>query len=187
MTPGRHLVLLSNAEDADWVSVTGRLLGLQLRDSILIVTSSGVIVALLFRVHFEGTLVKNLLTQNEGGLNIDECRIPTDDVRSRPPRTPNTIYGGGKGTNRTAYEGNPKGRWPSNAIFVATPSPEVSLLNRRSLEDTVLWIASLTNTNWKFPKKEIDRVNRVRPWLDRTEQLKSMTAMIKDAGINEDE
>jgi len=65
-----------------------------------------------------GTVAENVLAHGTGGLNIDGCRVATDDgrSRSRPPRTPNAILGGGKGTNLTASEHNDLGRWPANLI-----------------------------------------------------------------------
>lgn len=65
-----------------------------------------------------GTVAENVLAHGTGALNIDGCRVATDDgaSRARPPRTPNTILGGGKGTNLTASEHNETGRWPANLI-----------------------------------------------------------------------
>lgn len=60
----------------------------------------------------------NVLKWRTGAINIDGCRIEASDGanRSRPPRTPNEILGGGKGTNLTASEHNDSGRWPANCI-----------------------------------------------------------------------
>ena len=65
-----------------------------------------------------GTVAANVLAHRTGGLNIDGCRVATDDGedRSRPPRSPNTILGGGKGANITASAHNDGGRWPANLI-----------------------------------------------------------------------
>src|SRR3990167_514402 len=51
-----------------------------------------------------GIVVANVLKYGTGALNIDGCRISADstECRSLPSRTPNTIYGGGRGTNLTA-------------------------------------------------------------------------------------
>lgn len=64
-----------------------------------------------------GTVAENVLAHGTGALNIDGCRVATDEDRSRPPRTPNAILGGGKGTNLTASESNPAGRWPTNVVL----------------------------------------------------------------------
>lgn len=69
------------------------------------------------------TVAENLLHLGVGALNIDGCRVATDDGqnRARPPRTPNEILGGGKGTNLTASEHNDAGRWPANVIHDGSP------------------------------------------------------------------
>lgn len=64
-----------------------------------------------------GTVAANVLEHGTGALNIDGCRIATDEDRSRPPRTPNAILGNGGGTNLTASESNPAGRWPTNVVL----------------------------------------------------------------------
>ena len=65
----------------------------------------------------DGTFAENALKWGVAGLNIDAGRIVTNDDRRRPPRTPNTIYGNGMGTNLHASENNPKGRWPANLVL----------------------------------------------------------------------
>jgi len=65
-----------------------------------------------------GTVARNVAEFGTGALNVDGCRIGLADWGSRPPRTPNAILGGGKGTNLTAStapEG--LGRWPANLIL----------------------------------------------------------------------
>jgi DNA modification methylase len=66
-----------------------------------------------------GTVAANVSAHGTGALNIDACRIATDDGknRARPPRTPNAILGSGKGTNLTASPHNDTGRWPANVIL----------------------------------------------------------------------
>ncbi|AEK09779.1 DNA methyltransferase [Mycobacterium phage Museum] len=72
-----------------------------------------------------GTVAANVLEHGTGALNIDACRIATDEDRSRPPRAANAIYGGGKGTNSTASESNPAGRWPTNVVLDETQAAEL--------------------------------------------------------------
>lgn len=64
-----------------------------------------------------GTVAANVLAHGTGALNIDASRVATDEDRSRPPRTPSSILGGGKGPNLTASESNPDGRWPTNVLL----------------------------------------------------------------------
>ena len=65
-----------------------------------------------------GTVAANVLEHGTGALNIDGCRVETNDGdnRARPPRTPNQILGGDNGANITASEHNDAGRWPANLI-----------------------------------------------------------------------
>ena len=65
-----------------------------------------------------GTVAENVLRYGTGAINVDGCRVGTDDGqdRSRPPRGPNAIFSGGKETNLTASEHNAVGRWPANLI-----------------------------------------------------------------------
>jgi len=72
-----------------------------------------------------GTVAANVLEHGTGALNIDACRIATDEDRSRPPRAANAIYGGGKGTNSTASESNPAGRWPTNVVLDEAQAAEL--------------------------------------------------------------
>lgn len=65
----------------------------------------------------EKTVAANVLTYGTGAINIDACRVETNEDRSRPPRTPNQLYGGGKGTNTTASESHVGGRWPANVLL----------------------------------------------------------------------
>lgn len=73
---------------------------------------------ILARKPLDGTVADNVERWGTGALDIDGCRIPATDGanRARPPRTPNAIYGGGKGTNLTASEHNEKGRFPANCV-----------------------------------------------------------------------
>lgn len=73
--------------------------------------------AVMARKPFTGTVAANVLEHGTGAINIDATRIETDEDRSRPPRTPNAIYGGGNGTSLTASISNPSGRWPANVIL----------------------------------------------------------------------
>lgn len=72
----------------------------------------------LARKPLDGTVAANLAEWGVGALNVDGCRVSANDGddRSRPPRTPNAILGGGKGTNLTESEHNELGRWPANII-----------------------------------------------------------------------
>ncbi|ANU79475.1 DNA methyltransferase [Mycobacterium phage Gompeii16] len=77
------------------------------------------------RKPLSGTVAANVLEHGTGALNIDACRIATDEDRSRPPRAANAIYGGGNGTNSTASESNPAGRWPTNVVLDEAQAAEL--------------------------------------------------------------
>ncbi|PPA85145.1 site-specific DNA-methyltransferase [Brevibacillus laterosporus] len=64
----------------------------------------------------EKTIAKNVVKWNTGGINIDDCRIRTDDKLVRPEikRNDNNVYGTGLGAG-TQIE--PKGRFPANVIL----------------------------------------------------------------------
>jgi site-specific DNA-methyltransferase (adenine-specific) len=71
---------------------------------------------ILARKPLAGTVAANVAAHGTGGINVDGCRIGTDDNRSRPP---------GKGSdehyrlvNRTSpSESHPSGRWPANVLL----------------------------------------------------------------------
>jgi len=71
---------------------------------------------IMARKPFPGTVAQNVTTWGTGAINVDGGRVGTEDNRSRPPRSPNGIYGNGNGTNHTASESDPNGRWPANLI-----------------------------------------------------------------------
>ena len=72
---------------------------------------------ILVRKPIDGTVANNVLKHGVGGLNIDDCRIATDDdlVRDNPPREANedTIFN----MKQVACHGHPKGRWPANILL----------------------------------------------------------------------
>jgi DNA modification methylase len=70
------------------------------------------------RKPFAGTVAQNVLEHGTGAINIDGARIGLADWGQRPERSPNGIYGNGKGTNSTTSEApSGQGRWPANVIL----------------------------------------------------------------------
>lgn len=73
------------------------------------------------RKPFKGSVVDNIIKYRVGGLNIDECRIPTNDDLARINRTDNGMFGIGKNNNNAQkckelgieYGG----RFPANVIL----------------------------------------------------------------------
>lgn len=138
--PGAHLLafggtrtfhrLMAAIEDAGW----------EIRDTIMWVYGSGfpksknldgewegwgtalkpafepVIVA---RKPLVGTVAANVQQYGTGAMNIDGCRVPTDDTYSYPNGAGGnsfTVAGEVDGTRTTPVESSPLGRWPANLI-----------------------------------------------------------------------
>jgi site-specific DNA-methyltransferase (adenine-specific) len=65
----------------------------------------------------EKTIVDNVIKWGTGGINVDGCRIGTDDNLNRNDGSVDSnIYGGGNGFGGIHYE-NEGGRWPANILF----------------------------------------------------------------------
>jgi site-specific DNA-methyltransferase (adenine-specific) len=139
LKPGGHLVAFFGTRTYDLGVLAIRLAGFEIRDQIGWLYGSGFPKShnleginegwgtalkpaqepiVLARKPLVGSVAANVQAYGTGALNIDGCRVHTDDGenRARPPRTPNTILGGGKGTNLTASPHNADGRWPANLI-----------------------------------------------------------------------
>jgi len=69
----------------------------------------------------EGAWIDNVLKYGVGAVNVDECRVGTDDLAGRvyrnKERKDDNIYGGGNGIPQVELEGNPKGRFPANLLL----------------------------------------------------------------------
>lgn len=74
----------------------------------------------------EKTVTKNVLKWGTGGLNIDECRIPTNENRNRQQKDsplPSKYGFNNNSMGNRFVELNPQGRFPAN--FIHDGSPEV--------------------------------------------------------------
>ena len=79
---------------------------------------------LVFRKPVIGTVAENVLKYGTGAMNIDECRIMTEENTHRVikvPRFKGTHYAGGniydpREDGQWEGGGNPKGRWPANLM-----------------------------------------------------------------------
>lgn len=76
------------------------------------------------RKPFTGTVANNVLAYGTGAMNIDGCRVETDEAYAPPPGgepvTDNQVYGTGLGVGKPQHSG---GRWPAN--FIHDGSDEV--------------------------------------------------------------
>jgi len=131
LPPGSHVILLS-VRPTD--GILGRRLGLEVRDTLLILSPKGTSFAFLLRKEVEGTVAENVLRYGTGALNIDGTRIRSDGGHFR-----STVKGrtGGMILDSDHREGaalgmfqpgkvfeptnSPLGRWPSNLVFVHGP------------------------------------------------------------------
>ena len=69
-----------------------------------------------------GTVASNVMTYGVGGINIDECRVPTDEIiqnhsRSAESAVSKGIYGDSSAQETHQTEGQKLGRFPSNVIL----------------------------------------------------------------------
>lgn len=142
LKPGGHLVAFAGSRTYDWIVMGVRLAGFEVRDQLIWMYGSGFPKShnlkgdwegygtalkpahepiVLARKPLSGIVAANVLEHGTGAINVDGCRIGTDEDRSRPPRTQNEIYGGGAGTSLTASESHPQGRWPANILHDGSP------------------------------------------------------------------
>ncbi len=77
------------------------------------------------RKPLEGTVADNVLKWGTGGINIDDCRVETDDTYSYPNGPGGCKSGNFHYQSRadTPAQSNPLGRWPAN--FIHDGSDEV--------------------------------------------------------------
>lgn len=73
------------------------------------------------RKPFDGTLIDNVLKYGVGGINIDECRVETNEqlqgTTSKLAKYGGSSYLESKTKNNGEYEQNPNGRYPANTIL----------------------------------------------------------------------
>lgn len=71
----------------------------------------------LARKPLEGTYAENVLKWGTGGLNIDGCRIPTEEKLERALGKTTESASGWRSTNRSPIAGKDGGRWPAHVVF----------------------------------------------------------------------
>jgi len=137
LKPGGHLLAFAGSRTYDWIALGVRLAGFEIRDQIMWIYGSGFPKShnlkgehegwgtalkpahepiVMARKPLIGTVADNVQAHGTGAIHVDACRVETGDNRARPPRTPNAIYGGGKGASLTGSESHPQGRWPANVM-----------------------------------------------------------------------
>jgi hypothetical protein len=120
LLPGTFVFMICEDGSEHKAEMLLRRAKLEIRDSIRYFHGSPVkhLTVVVGRKPVEGTVAENTLRYGRGGINIDGCRIPTEEDRRRPS------YGGGlvgSGTfkiRERKVEDCPtsSGRWPANVI-----------------------------------------------------------------------
>jgi len=113
---------------------------------------------LLVRKPLDGTVAANAVEHGTGGLNIDECRVETDD----------SFGGGRKGTSGFAanYEhdgwkpGSERGRWPANVIHDG--SPDVTQHMPVSTDGVAVKRNGVGQAKWRHEQRSARRHARFR-------------------------
>jgi hypothetical protein len=128
VTPGTHVAVLADRAD---VGVEGRILGLELRDTLLVLRpgpTSGFVF--LFRTPMlEDTVAEQVLKTSTGALNLDACRVAADlseffSANGKPRSGMGHANGYGMGDGYGGDRANPPneaGRWPPNLLLVHAP------------------------------------------------------------------
>jgi hypothetical protein len=69
------------------------------------------------RKPLSGTVAGNVLVWGTGGLNIDGCRVGTDDTRSKTGSSALGIMNDDGWKPKDVIGGSPSGRWPANIVL----------------------------------------------------------------------
>lgn len=121
---GQHVCVLGDRPNMAGV---GRRHGLELRDTLLVLSVTGPSFAFLFRKELAGTVAENVLRYGTGGLWIDGCRISTEGERLSISRSdPFHKKDGTQLWNPTSSgvverTQHQQGRWPTNLVLVHAP------------------------------------------------------------------
>lgn len=130
--PGAHALVWALPRTAHWTATALEDAGWEIRDVLMHLFGNGWPKSrtalkpaaehwLLCRKPLsEPTIAENVRRWGTGVLNIDACRIAGQSWGHRPPRTPNAVYGNGKGTDLTASSAHQGGRWPAHLLLSHT-------------------------------------------------------------------
>jgi site-specific DNA-methyltransferase (adenine-specific) len=107
------------------------------------------------RKPFDTTVAENVLTHGTGGLNIDGCRVATEETISNHGRSAESAISKGVYRDSQAQaphqkEGQKLGRWPANLIHdgseeVVAGFPQSSITGKRTGQSKS---ATVSGTNW---------------------------------------
>ncbi len=81
LTPGAHAAVFAD-DQADLVGIAGRMVGLELRDTLVVLRPGPRLsLLLLFRKPVEeATVIAQVLRTGTGGLNLDACRVESSEA-----------------------------------------------------------------------------------------------------------
>ncbi len=121
LAPGAHVAVFA---DAAWTAVEGRLAGLELRDTLLVLRpgpTSGFVF--LFRQPLaEKTVAAQVLATGTGALHIEAGRVGTGEDKGVWPITGRAAARNSMaGPMRAAETDTTVGRWPPNVLLVHGP------------------------------------------------------------------
>jgi hypothetical protein len=131
LSPGAHLAL-HVSKTPDLFAIAGRAVGLELRDTLLVLQKGpATSFVLLFRKPLPSTVVEQVLWTEMGGLNIAGCRVGVEAdelIEHSGEDAPFTdAHEGYKRPGRSMYTHKPKersgpadaaGRWPPNVLLI---------------------------------------------------------------------
>ena len=127
---------------------------------------------LLCRKPLDGTVASNVLAHGVGGLNIDACRVRTDQPLVRPSisRDDNDVFGKGLGAG---VQEEPAGRWPANVLLDEHAAEEMD----KQSDDSSRFFP-VFKYQAKAPKKE-------RPAIEREDGTKIQHPTVKPEKLME--
>jgi hypothetical protein len=121
LVPGAHVAVLADSAD---VGIEGRLVGLELRDTILVLRSgpSSGFVFLFRKPVAEATVAEQVIATGTGGVNITGTRVGTGADKGIWPILGRTdARNSTAGSMKASETDTATGRWPSNVVLVHGP------------------------------------------------------------------
>jgi hypothetical protein len=120
LVPGDHVAVLSTRSGT---GLRGRLAGLELRDTLFVLSPRAMRFVFLFRKPLsEPTVAEQVLKTGTGALRIDACRVNNGVAKQATAGRRTVKWGVGEGGSSyekgTGAIWSNEGRWPSNFILV---------------------------------------------------------------------